>query len=304
MIPIEVTILGSNSAIPAHGRHPTAQWIHMDGYHVLMDCGEGTQMRIQNSPYRPLQLDAVCISHLHGDHVFGLPGLMTTMALQGRQKMLNLYGPVGLHEYLKGIFKLSGSRFTYPWTVHEHSPEGAKVIFESEHIEIETFPLIHRIPTNGYLFKLKERPRRLNGTLLDQNHVPNEARAILKRGMDYTDQNGKTYSHEQYSSPGDPMRSYAFCSDTKYNEALEQILHRPNALYHEATYKHDMYTQAHERFHSTAKEAAMVAQMIGAKKLLLGHASSRYRDLSELEKEAQDIFVNSEYVIEGKKYLV
>jgi ribonuclease Z len=305
MIPFEVTILGSNSAIPAHGRHPSAQWIQMGRRFFLMDCGEGTQMQCARYQKSIFKLEAIFISHLHGDHIFGLPGLLTTLGLMGRTEPLCVYGTEGLENWLKTTFELSGARFSYDLSIIEVFPgDQMTAVFEDEEVLIQAFPLEHRIQTNGYKFTLKEGRRHLDGKRASEENISYEARNALKEGRDVEVSDGRILRYEEWTFPGDPSRSYAYCSDTIYDEKVANFVKGCDLLYHEATYLDDMRSQAEERYHTTAFQAGQIAQNAGVGSLILGHASSRYGNVSLLEEEGQKAFGKCSFAKEGSSYPV
>ena len=305
MIPFEITILGSNSAIPAHGRHPSAQWIQIGRRFYLMDCGEGTQIQCAKYHKSIYKLEAIFISHLHGDHIFGLPGLLTTLGLMGRTQPLHVYGTHGLDRWLKTTFELSGARFNYDLIISEVDPgDGVKMVFEDEEISVEAFPLEHRIQTNGYRFTQKEGQRHLDGKRVSEENISFEARAALKSGQDVTLEDGRVLKCKEWTFPGDPSRSYAYCSDTLYDEKIVDYVKGCDLLYHEATYLDDMRSQAEERFHTTAYQAGIIADKADVGGLLLGHASSRYGNVLLLEEEGQRAFQETKFAQEGEVYSV
>lgn len=297
---ISVTIVGSNSAIPCHGRHPSAQIVHCDQEKILIDCGEGTQIRLSQLGIRKSRISTILISHLHGDHVYGLPGLLTTMNLLGREKPLEIIGPEGLSGFLNGIFSFTGVTIKFPLTIKEVNAADKVIIKETPELSIYAFPLDHRIQTNGYLISEKEKPRTLNGALADEMNIPYEWRARLKSGEDYIENDQVVIRSEDITEPPEAPRSFAYCSDTKYMPSLEEYISGVNLLYHEATFLHEMSEQATERYHSTALQAAEIASMAGVGKLIIGHLSSRYMDFTALVKEAKLRFKNTEAAEEGR----
>lgn len=298
---IEVTILGSNSAIPANGRHPSSHWISIHHDDVLMDCGEATQFQILRFHKKPSRLSVICISHLHGDHCFGLPGLLTTMSLAGRTRSLVIIGPKGIQRWLNDTFALSGGGPMFDIEFRELETSDPVTEWDFVDYLIKTFPLKHRIPTFGFVFHKKAPSLPLNGEKADKDQVPLKARAALKNGKDYTGPEG-TFKWQDYTGERLPSVSYAYCSDTIYDQEVVEYIKGVDLLYHEATYDISLEKQAAERFHSTAAQAGKIAKFAGVKHLLIGHCSSRYKDTQILEKEAQEVFPNSTFVVEGASY--
>lgn len=300
----EVTILGSNSAIPAHGRHPSAQVLNIRDHHFLIDCGEGTQMRMDTFKIKKTRIEHIFISHLHGDHVFGLIGLMMTYGLHRRTAPLHIYAPKGIEELVRHQLQTTYSETSYPIHFHITDTEKSELVFENNEVAVYTLPLRHGVPCNGYLFKEKRAPRKILPQALEQWQVPNDWIARIKYGADYITPQGNTVpNHELTCAPPAP-RSFAYCSDTMYHEPLIPLLEGVDTLYHEATYLHNALDNAIRNHHSTALQAAQIAQKAGAKLLLIGHFSSRYGDLDPLLAEARTVFANTHLAVEGKVFFV
>ncbi|MBC7922318.1 MAG: ribonuclease Z [Ferruginibacter sp.] len=300
----ELTILGSNAAIPAHNRHPTAQFLQIDQHCFLIDCGEGTQMQMSKFKIRPNRIHHIFISHLHGDHYLGLMGLISTMHLYQRTEDLHLYGPVGLSEILTAQLKYSDTRLSYPLHFREVDTEARQLIFENEILTVETIPLRHRIRCAGFLFREKPKKRRLRKEVLPADislaHI-----AALKKGLDVKDAQGNVVmENEAYTLPPRKSRSYAYCSDTRYHEELVAQIRNVDLLYHESTFLDEEAGRASETFHSTARQAAAIARMAGVERLLLGHYSSRYKDLNPFLEEARCVFEASVLSVEGESVVV
>ena len=298
----EVKILGSNSAIPTNNRNPSAQVLSYHNSSYLIDCGEGTQMRMSEYKVRRSKISTIFISHLHGDHIFGLPGLITSFALQGREEDLSIYGPVGIKKYLDTIIEISGSHLSYALYIHELVPGELKKIFEDDHIMVYSFALDHRISTSGYRFVEKVSKMSMDIKAIEVNNLSGHQIKQLREGGIVLDYNGSPLSISDISLPPKPRRSYAYCSDTLYDETIVDSIKGSNYLYHEATYLDDMKDQARERMHSTAKEAAQIASLSQVDNLIIGHYSSRYKDLEPLLAEAQAIFPKTSLAIEGKTF--
>lgn len=300
----ELTILGSNAAIPAYNRHPTAQFLQIDQYYFLIDCGEGTQMQMSKYKFRPNRLQHIFISHLHGDHYLGLMGLLSTMHLHKRTEPLYLYAPPGLSDILTLQLKYSDTRLNYPIHFSEIETLERKIILENELLTVETIPLTHRIHCAGFLFREKPKKRRLRKEVLPDG-IPLQHIARLKKGLDVTDENGDVLMrNEEYTLPPRKSRSYAYCSDTLYNEQLVEQVRGVDLLYHESTFLDDEAVRAGETFHSTARQAATIARLAGTGQLLLGHYSSRYKELTAFLDEARSVFANTTLSVEGESIVL
>jgi ribonuclease Z len=301
---LELQILGSNAAASAYGRHHTAQVLKLNNKFFLIDCGEGTQIQIKKYKVKLSRIHCIVISHLHGDHYLGLTGLLNTMHLLGRESPLLVIGPPGLREMIRLQFKLSNATMKYEIHFHEWIPERIEQVYEDEHITIDTLPLDHKIPCSGYLFREKAKPVRIDRDKIPEQLSKIEA-SMLKTGQNVTDVDGKVkYHHEEVTLPPAPSLSYAFCSDTAYRPVLADWIQHVDLLYHESSFLNDMTERARETKHSTAAQAAMIAQKASAGKLLLGHFSSRYKALDEFLAESQSIFPATELAIEGKTFKV
>ena len=297
---LALTILGNNSALPAHGRHPTAQFLHWNSRGFLIDCGEGTQMQLLKYRIGWGKISHIFISHLHGDHYFGLPGLLNSMNLQNRSAALHLFGPRELMNILKVMFDAASFKMKYPF--HFHAVEGDELLLEDEDIEIRSFKVDHRIPTTGFYFREKKMPRKINALEAQNLNVPYAEYKALQMGEDITLEGGIYIENHRVTLPAGPAASYAYCADTKKLPDLSDRIPPPGLMYHEATFLHQMEEQAEERFHATAKQAAETALSCGAEKLLLGHFSSQYRDTKPFLDEAREIFPNTFITLEGETY--
>jgi ribonuclease Z len=295
----ELTILGSASATPTLGRHPTAQALVVGGHHYLIDCGEGTQWRMLECRVRPQQLRAIFISHLHGDHYFGLFGLLGTMHLQGRTQPLSIIGPPGLDEVLTTQARVSNMHLGFAMEFTAVDTEVHAVVFEDAQVTVSTLPMRHRIPCTGYLFAEKPRRPNLVKEKLPAGLTPAQL-ARLAQGEDLpaTDSH-PAVRHAEVSVPAPAPRRYAFCSDTLYTPALAELVRGAEVLYHEATFLEDMRERAAQTHHSTARQAAQLALDAGVGRLLLGHFSSRYKSMEPLLLEAQAVFPAAELATEG-----
>ena len=300
----EVVILGSSSATPIYQRHPSAQVLNIHERFFLIDCGEGTQVQLQNYRVKYHRINHIFISHLHGDHYLGLMGLLSTLHLQGRTAPLHLYGPAPLEEILNLQFYHSQTELRYELIFHALSAEHNQKIFEDEEIIVSTIILNHRIPCTGFLFKEKPHPRKLKKEQLEKYKIPYTAFQDLKRGTEYISPDGVVIPNDVLTDPGPPQHSYAYCSDTMFDNSVINSVRGVDVLYHESTFMHDMLHRAQETFHTTSLQAAQVAKEAGAKLLLLGHFSARYRDLEPMLQEAKSVFPNSLLALEGEKFSI
>ncbi|MEO7311439.1 MAG: ribonuclease Z [Chitinophagaceae bacterium] len=298
-----LTILGNNSAIPAFDRHPTSQALTFDDQVFLIDCGEGTQMQIVKYKIRGSRINHIFISHLHGDHYFGLIGLITSMGLSGRSVPLHIYAPAILEKVI-GIHLVAAST-NLPFHIHFHPhPNTYTKILDSEKMEVWSFPVQHRIPCFGFVFREKKAPRKINGMAARFYQVPYSFFASLQKGEDYISSDGDILKNELLTLKNPDGLSYAFSADTIYDESICQYFAEVHLLYHESTYMTLDQDKAAERFHSTSEQAARIALRAGVKRLLIGHFSSRYEDLTDMLAEATDVFENTELALEGVTYLV
>ncbi len=298
-----VTILGNNSALPAFNRHPTAQALTYDGQIFLIDCGEGTQFQIARYKVRRSHINHIFISHLHGDHYFGLVGLITSMGLTGRHQPLHVYAPEGLEQIIRLQLSVASAYLPYELHFHVH-PDSAGVLFSDGRIEISCFPVRHRIPCTGFLCKELRKPRKINMVKVQQYAIPTSEFANLQAGRDYIYPDGNRISNAELTVPNPKARSYAYTADTMYEPSITQYFQGADLLYHEATYLHELHVKAGQRFHATARQAGMIAQQAGVKRLLIGHYSSQYETTDELMEEAKEVFPNTTASVEGVTYRV
>jgi len=299
----EVHILGSNSAAPAHGRHHTSQVLRIQDLQIMIDCGEATQLQMKKYGLRKNRLSHIFISHLHGDHFLGLIGLLSTMHLNGRKADLFLYGPVGLSEIISLHLKYANTRLSYQIHFRELEGEQSKLILDHPKLTVHTIPLDHRIPCTGFLIKEKPKAKRLKKEKVSELGVRDIN--ILKKGEDVLDESGNVkFKNSDYTLPAKRSRSYAYCSDTKYNEAIIPLVKEVDLLYHEGTFLHDNLERANATFHTTAKQAGIFAQKANIGQLLIGHFSNRYKELSPLLEEAQKEFRNTALAEEGKVFTI
>jgi len=288
----QVTILGSSSALPTSQRNTTAQLINHAERFFLVDCGEGTQIQMRRFQKKFFRIDHIFISHLHGDHFFGLPGLINTFNLLGRGKDLHIYAPPLLQEFLDAIRNYIFHGLSYKIIFHpiEHA-EGSQLIYENKLLEVYAFPLIHKIPTYGFLFQEKLLPRKIKKELVEKYQIPIvDILKIKEKQAGFRLEDGSFLSNEELTLPPEPPRSYAFCSDTAFNPKLTEYIREVDLLYHEATFLSDMKDRAKETTHSTAEDAAKIATMVKAHRLMVGHYSSRYRELEPFRDEIMSHF--------------
>lgn len=300
----EVLVLGNSSATPMYDRHPTAQVLNFNEQLFLIDCGEGTQIQLHKYGVKSNKINHIFISHLHGDHYLGLTGLLSSMSLHGRKSDLHLYGPEPLKQILDLQLHYSDTHLSYRLIFHPTNSEVAEVVFENKTIKVTSFPLKHRVPTTGFRFDEGKRPNILLLEKLLDLEVPVVYYNALKAGVDCTAVDGTLYKAAELTTAGPVSRSYAFCSDTRAFEAYMDYIQEVDLLYHETTFTHEFLDRAVETLHSTSLEAAQVAKAVGAKNLLMGHYSARYKDLTLLLDEAKSEFVNSELSFEGNWYKI
>lgn len=299
MQPFRVHILGCGSALPTAHHNPSSQVVEIRGKFFMIDCGEGTQAQVRRSHINFSKLQAVFISHIHGDHVFGLMGMISTFGLQGRTAPLHVYAPEGYEALFHAEMQMFCSTIDYEVIFHPVNTSVRQVIFEDRSLTIETIPLKHRMPCAGFLFKEKQGERHINPKALEFYNVPRSQINNLRAGLDWTSPEGEVIPNDKLTTPPDPVRSYAYCSDTRYMQSLGKDLSGVTMLYHEATYGEDMKDNAVKYMHSTAREAALTAKAAGAGKLLLGHYSQRYSDEKPLLNEAKQVFENTLLSNEG-----
>ncbi|WP_111708091.1 ribonuclease Z [Lutibacter citreus] len=300
---LKLTILGCHSATPRVNANPTAQFLEIKNHNFLIDCGEGTQVQLRRFSIKFSKIKNIFISHLHGDHFFGLVGLISTFRLLNRESELHIYGPVGIQEIITLQLKISKSWTQYPLIFHELSSNESELIFEDSKVEVYTIPLKHRVYTNGFLFKEKVGERKLNMNAISNfSEIEICDYQNLKNGRDFSLKNGETIKNEDLTfNPTEP-KSYAFCSDTVYLPSIIDIVKGVNCLYHEATFLKDKEELAFSTKHSTASQAASIAKQANVKQLILGHYSGRYKNIQEFKTEAQEIFENTLLAEAGKVF--
>lgn len=299
---LSLTILGSSGALPAIGRFPSSQYLNIQNRHFLIDCGEGAQMQLGKYQISIQKIDHIFISHLHGDHYLGLMPLLFSMHLHKRSNDLHLYSPTGLDEIITLQLKYSKSVLSYKIIYHAFDPVKVERLFEDDALTVDTIPLIHKLECAGFLFREKTKPRRIDKTRLIEG-LKLQQIAALKMGADIVDDLGNLlYKNEDFTLPPRKSLSYAYCSDTAWNEGMIPQISGVDLLYHEATFTHEDLDKAKETKHSTARQAAEMAKRAVVTKIVIGHFSARYKDLNVLLSEAKSVFENTELAIEGTTF--
>ncbi len=290
---LRLTILGCHSATPRVNAFPTAQYLEINNEHFLIDCGEGTQRQMRKHKVGFAKINRIFISHLHGDHFYGLIGLLSTYGMLNREKELHVYGPKGIKEVIILLLKTSKSYAKYPIVFHELTSNNSEQIYESDNVIVKTIPLEHRIYTNGYLFVEKEKAKKLH--LQNINNYPEIGKADylnIKAGKNITLANGEIVPNEELTLPPKKPLQFAFCSDTCYKPDIVPIIKNVDLLYHETTFLSDREDLAAKTKHATAKQAATIAKEAKVKQLIIGHYSGRYKDISAFKEEAVTVFKN------------
>ncbi|WP_315548516.1 ribonuclease Z [Prevotella koreensis] len=303
MTPFKLYILGCGSALPTPRHYASSQIVELRGKQFMVDCGEGTQIQLRRSRIGFNKIRAVFISHLHGDHCFGLIGMISTFGLQGRTAPLHVYSPKELEEMLMSQLKFFCTHLSFDVVFHAVDTSEQSVVYEDNSLTVETIPLEHRVPCCGYLFREKPTLPHIRRDMIDYLGIPVSQINNIKLGADWVCEDGTVVSNSRLVSPPDSVRSYAYCSDTRYMPTLYERLKNVDLLYHESTYGDDNMQMAETYYHSTARQAACVARDAGVKRLLLGHYSSRYDNEEVLLKQAQEVFpdtylANEKMVIE------
>lgn len=301
---MKLTILGCYSATPRISAHTTSQVLESRGHTFLIDCGEGTQMELRKHKVKFNQIKHIFISHLHGDHCFGLIGLISTFRLLNREAELHIYGPKGIKDLIMLQLKLSKSWIDFKLVFHELTSLDSELIFEDDKIAIHTIPLDHRVYTNGFLFKEKAFDRKLLIDKAEEKHIDVAYYRKLKQGADVLNTKGELISNTDVTIEGVPSKSYAFCSDTAYREDIVPIINNADVLYHESTFLEAHASLCAKTKHSTAKQAAEIAKKANVGTLILGHYSSRYNTLDDFKTEAQTVFDRVELAEDGKIFQI
>ena len=304
MTTFEVIILGSMAALPFNGKITSAQIVRYDNIFILVDCGEGTQMNLQKYRIPQNKISCICISHLHGDHIFGLPGLLSSFQHSQRKDALFIFGPAGIKSYVEMIIQLTQQYISFEIIIKEIDLSGKILIHSFPFFNMYSFPLDHRIETSGFLFVENLITTNIIKEVLHKYDLTIEQIKLLKAGKDVFLEDGTTLKNALITKKHTSTRSYAYCSDTVYNEKTITYIDSVFCLYHEATYLHHLLDKAIERKHSTAKQAAETAKKANVKKLIIGHFSSRYYDFNVLLEEARAVFPETYLALEGHTFSV
>ncbi|HTB53158.1 MAG TPA: ribonuclease Z [Ferruginibacter sp.] len=299
---LALTILGNNSAIPAFDRNPTAQILQTFDTSYLIDCGEGTQMQMSKYKIRRSKINHIFISHLHGDHYFGLIGLLNSLSLLGRTQDLHIYAPAPLKDIIDIHLNVVDGQLSFKLYFHDLVKEG--LITDDKRVTVHCFAVQHKIECWGFLFREKKHPRKIDSERTKAYEIPASYYEKLQQGEDYITKKGTIIPNEEVTFPATPAKSYAYCADTKYDETIVEKIKGVDMLYHETTYLKNLEKIADERFHSTTIQAAAIAYKAAAKRLLIGHFSSKYETLEEFHAEASAVFENTELAIQGVCYRI
>lgn len=299
---MKLTILGCYAATPRTITNPTSQLLEIRNRMFLIDCGEGTQVQLRKNKIKFSKINHIFISHLHGDHFYGLVGLVSTFMLLNRTTDLHIYGPKGVKEVIKLQFRLSNSWPNYSLFFHELESKESEIVFEDDKVLVKTIPLKHRVYTNGFLFQEKIGARKLNLDAVQNYEIDKCYYQKIKNGKDITLEDGRVIENHKLTFDPVPPLSYAFCSDTVYNESIVSIIKGVDVLYHESTFLDSEEALACKTMHSTAKEAARIALKADVKQLVLGHYSTRYASIELFKEQAETIFPNVLLADDGKSF--
>lgn len=298
MTKFELTILGTSAALPAYGRHLSSQIVAVDNELYMIDCGEGTQFQLMKYGIKKQKIEHIFISHLHGDHIFGLIGLIMTLGLGDRDKPLHIYSPEARLEQLIKI--QSGDNVGFELIFHVTDATQHHLVFESPKVAVYTIPLQHRVICNGYLFIEKQKLPNIIADKIKQYNIPYQQIPAIKAGGDFISIEGNVIPHQELVTPPAPVRKFAYCSDTIYLEKNIPLLQSVDLVYHEATFMHEMLANAERTMHTTALQAGQLAKQAAVKKMIIGHFSARYTDLTPLLQEAQEVYSAIELAEEGR----
>jgi ribonuclease Z len=299
---LALTILGNNSAIPAFDRNPTAQILQTPEESFLIDCGEGTQLQMSRYKIRRAKISRIFISHLHGDHYFGLIGLITSMGLLGRTLDLHLHAPSQLEEIINMQLRVADTKLPFQLIFHPLKTQG--IIVDDQKISVRCFNVKHRIECWGFIFQQKKNPRKIDAVKVKSYEIPEAFYPKLQQGEDYVTKKGTIIPNDEVTSAAPKAKSYAFCADTIFDASLAEKVKGVDLLYHETTYLKDLQERAAARFHSTTVQAAAIAGLAGVTKLLIGHFSSKYETLDAFLSEAKEVFKETELALEGVCYRI
>jgi len=286
----EVNILGCGSALPTTRHLASSQVINLRDKLYMIDCGEGTQIQMRRMRIKFSRLNHIFISHMHGDHCFGLPGLISTLGMLGRNGELVIHGPKEIETYMKPILSTFCRELPYSVRFNHITPDVSELIWEDRSVSVYSIPLKHRLPTSGFLFAEKAKEAHIIKEMTDLYKIPVKDLPSIKRGEDFITSDGERIANARLTRPATPPKKYAYCSDTAYSEKIIPIIEGVDLLYHEATFTNEDAARAKETFHSTARQAAEIARKANVKRLVIGHYSARYEELHTLKKEAEEIF--------------
>ena len=303
-MPFEVTILGSNSALPTSNRYPTAQVLNILGRFFLIDCGEGTQIQLRRNKIGFSKIKHIFISHLHGDHYYGLIGLISTMNLLGLKTDIHIYSPSELKNLIQPQLDFIKGEMSVNLVFHPLNFKKPQRILSDKRVEVFSFPVKHSISTCGFLFREVQKATNIKKEMIQEFNIPIAKIKEIKLGADFVTSDGNVIPNEKLTIPPPQSRSYAFCTDTAFHQPLVDIIKNVDLLYHETTFLESMRDFAEKTLHSTTIDAANVAKQANVKKLLIGHYSARYNDVYLFENEARTVFKNTEAAVEGKTYQV
>jgi ribonuclease Z len=303
-MPFELTILGSSSALPTSERYPTAQVLNILGRFLLIDCGEGTQIQLRRQKISFSKIKHIFISHLHGDHYFGLIGLISTLNLLGLKTELHIYSPSELKSLIQPQLDFIKGEMKIKLIFHPLNFKKPQKIYSDKRVEVFSFPVKHSISTCGFLFKEIQKQPNIKKEVIDKFNIPIIQMKNIKEGGDFITESGEIIHNHKLTTPAPRPRSYAFCTDTAYHEPIIDIIKEVDLLYHEATFPEEMKEFARKTLHSTTIDAANIAKLANVKKLIIGHFSARYHDASLFENEARTVFANAHAAKEGKTYKI
>lgn len=297
-----ITILGTSSAVPSSKRNPVSQVAHIHNQVFLIDCGEGTQIQLRKNRIRLSKINHIFISHLHGDHIFGLFGLLSTFSLLGRTNILHIYADPRLKELLDYHNQFFNNKLTYAIDFHVLEEGKESDIYEDEQVFVKAFPLKHSVPTHGFLFQEKKRLRKIDKNRIEEFQIPISDIIKLKQGGDFYTKEGKCIKNKDLTFDVPKERSYAYCSDTAFYQDIVKWISNVDLLFHESTFTKEDIKRAEATLHSTSEQAATIAKLANVGQLLLGHFSTRYKDLNPMLQDAKKVFSNTDLAEEGKSY--
>ncbi|WP_080902724.1 ribonuclease Z [Parabacteroides sp. Marseille-P3160] len=299
MANFEIKIIGCGSALPTTRHLPTSQIIDLREKIYMIDCGEGTQLQMRRMHIKFSKISHIFISHIHGDHCYGLPGLISTLGMLGRTGELMIHGPKEVEDYLRPVLQTTCNRLPYQVCFNWVDTTKHQLVMEDRSVSVYSIPLKHRIATSGYLFVEKPSEPHLISEMIDFYKIPIKELQYIKQGADYVTPEGEVIPNERLTRPADPPKRYAYCSDTAYQPEIVPIIKEVDLLYHEATFVEADLPRANQTYHSTARQAAKIAQKAGAKQLVIGHYSARYEDTALLQQEADSVFPGTILAEEG-----